>query len=111
MSFALAGCAAQSLTTRAERDELRKLLSPRFATASIPVERTEDFYRVLQVWAKKRDPSVLVEGVLFESLDRIVLLVADEQLRKGGSITLDQRHGVWTVPTSNPLGLLANVPN
>jgi hypothetical protein len=50
-----------------KKEELRKILHPKFVSASIPKEKEEEFYGVLEGFTDRRRPDELVRSVKFRS--------------------------------------------
>jgi hypothetical protein len=96
VSLLLVGCAASPPVSQAEKDALRKILAPTFVLTSLPKEREEDFYRLLQVFARERKDE-MVTNVEFSSPNEANVGFSWSGGFHGGSVTAKKKRGMWTI--------------
>jgi len=83
----------------AKKEELRKFLDAAFVTASIPKEKEEDFYRVLEAFAVERRSDELVRSVVFKSaVEADISFSTSPNLHGGrGDATAKKVDGRWVI--------------
>ena len=96
LGLALASCTDRTPMTEAHKSELRHLLSPKFTLTSVPSDRTEDFYLILDAFAAKhRDEEIT--AVTFESASRANISFFWSGGFHGGGATATKHGKKWTV--------------
>jgi hypothetical protein len=94
----VAGCADNSPpVSLVKKEELRQILDAKFVLTSVPKEREEELYRVLEVFAEGRRPDELVRSVEFSSSSEASLSFSDRGMHGGGGATLKKKSGKWTI--------------
>ncbi len=83
----------------AKKEGLRKILDEAFVVTSIPKEREEDFYRILEAFAEGRRPDELVSSVVFKSeIEADISFSTSPNMHGGrGDATAKKSNGRWTV--------------
>lgn len=98
--LATAGCreSAQQASF-AKKEELRKILDAAFVTTSIPKEREEDFYRVLEAFSVERRSDELVRSIVFKSASEadISFSTSPNLHGGGGDATARKVDGRWVI--------------
>ena len=98
--FITAGCGENAQQVPfAKREALRKILDETFVAASIPQEREEDFYRLLEVFAEGRRPDEFVHSVVFKSASEAdISFSGSPNLHGGGGgATAKKLNGRWMI--------------
>ena len=96
LAFALLGCAAESSFSEARRQELRGTLAENFVLTAVPKDKEDEFYRVLDAFAKERESNEFVSAVDFRSSDEA--LVSISVLGKEvGLAELTKKRGHWVI--------------
>jgi hypothetical protein len=96
MVFMVSACADRSPPVPlARKEELRKILDPKFALKPVPPGQEEDFYRVLEAFAKTRQPDEFVYRIDIGS-DAGVWF-SNSGMHGGGAASLQKKWGAWVI--------------
>jgi hypothetical protein len=96
MVFMVSACADRSPPVPlAKKEELRKILDPKFKLTSVSPDQEEDFYRVLEAFAKTRKPDEFVYRISIGS-DAGVWF-SNSGMHGGGSASLKKKRGAWVI--------------
>lgn len=88
---------ALAMVPSEKKEALRKLLDPEFVLTSVPENRQEDIYQILEAFAADRRPDELVRGVEFGSGSEASLSFSDQGMHGGGVAYLKKKEGRWVL--------------
>lgn len=81
----------------ARKEALRKILLPKLAATSIPADREDDFFQIVDAFDVGRRKDEFVRSVEFAAGSEATLGFADGGMHGGGVVTLKKKAGKWTV--------------
>lgn len=96
--FAVVGCTDTTPTVpSAKKEALRKLLAREFVATSVPKEKEEEFFRILEAFDADRRTNEFVRSVEFKSGTEAILGFADGGMHGGGTAIAKKQAGRWTI--------------
>ena len=96
----MAGCARDSVHfSEVRKIRLREILDPAFVAASVPRDRDDDFYEVLEAFSASRSVpfNERVRSIEFSSSSEAELSFSDSGMHGGGSATFTKKGGHWVI--------------
>ena len=98
LGLATAGCTDETpIVPSAQKEVLRKILAPEFVATSVPKEKEEEFFRVLEAFNVERRKNEFVRSVDFKSRSEATVSFADGGMHGGGVAFLKKKGGRWTI--------------
>ena len=98
VALALAGCSDTEPTVPLTKKEvLLKTLHVQFVLTSVPKEREENFYQIIDVFSAGRESDEFVRSVDFSSDTTASLSFSNGGMHGGGIATFTKKDGKWMI--------------
>ena len=98
LGFAVVGCTDTTpAMPSVKKEALRKILATEFVATSVPKEKEEEFFRILEAFEADRRKNEFVRSVEFKSDTEATLGFADGGMHGGGSAAAKKERGRWTI--------------